>query len=104
MPSAPRAERRWRRRAVLALAAAGLAALVGYPLCDLIFDCGCTWPMLGADAHCDIHHAGPPDCPVCTYPSVGAAFFVALMAGCAAVVWGTDALVSRLRRRPGAGA
>jgi hypothetical protein len=79
-----------------------LAAATGYPRCDAIFDCGCTWPLLGADAHCDIHHAGPPDCPVCTHAWAGAAFFVALMAACAAVVWGADALLLRGRRRAGA--
>src|SRR5262245_66490333 len=102
MPSAPRAERRWRRRALLALAAAALAAVVGLPVCNAIFDCGCTWPLLGADAHCDVHHAGPPDCPVCAHPPVGAAFSVALMVACCAVVWGADALVRRLRGAPGA--
>ena len=102
MPSAPPAERPWKRRALLAAATMALAALVGYPVCDAIFDCGCTWPLLGADAHCDIHHAGPPDCPVCTYPLVGAVFFVALMLACAAVVWGAYAAAARLRRGAGA--
>ena len=102
MPSAPRAERRWKRRAALALAAAALAALVGLPVCNAIFDCGCTWPLLGADAHCDIHHAGPPDCPVCAHPPVAAVFSVGLMAACCAVVWGADAIVGRVRRGPGA--
>jgi hypothetical protein len=100
MPSAPRAERRWRKRAGLAVAAMALAALTGYPMCDAVFDCGCTWPLLGTDAHCDIHHAGPPDCPVCAHPPVAAAFSVALLLACGGVVWGADAAITRLRRRP----
>jgi hypothetical protein len=102
MPSAPPAERRWRRPALLALAAAALAAVIGLPVCNLIFDCGCTWPLLGADAHCNIHHAGPPDCPVCAHPPVAAAFSIALMAACCAVVWGAAAVAARVGRAPGA--
>ncbi len=36
------------------------------PICDMHFDCGCSWPGPGAYAHCDIHTQGPPDCPWCT--------------------------------------
>jgi hypothetical protein len=104
MPSAPRAERRWTRRVVLTLAAMALAAVTGYPLCDLVFDCGCTWPLLGSDAHCDIHRPGPPDCPVCTRPTVAAAFTVVLLGAWGAVAWGAAGLVARMRARPAAGA
>jgi hypothetical protein len=98
MPSAPRAERRWKRRAYLALATVALTAVIALPVCNAVFDCGCTWPLLGADAHCDIHHPGPPDCPVCAHPPVAAAFSVALLLACGAVVRGADALASRLRK------
>jgi hypothetical protein len=54
--------RRW-PSIVLALA---LAAIVYMPVCDLVYDCGCTWPLLGDWQHCDIHTPGPPDCPICT--------------------------------------
>ncbi|HET8647455.1 MAG TPA: hypothetical protein VFO85_18295, partial [Vicinamibacteria bacterium] len=67
--------------------------------CDAVFDCGCTWPLLGADAHCNIHHHGPPDCPVCTRPPVALAFTAAVTGGWSAVVWGAAALVGRLLGR-----
>jgi hypothetical protein len=35
------------------------------PICDMHFDCGCSWPGPGAYAHCDIHTPGAPDCPWC---------------------------------------
>lgn len=66
--------------ALLVLLLGGFAFM---PVCDLSFDCGCTWPGAGSMAHCDILTAGPPDCPWCAYPwsgygtmalSTGAAF------------------------------
>jgi len=45
-----------------------LAGLTVMPICDLHFDCGCRWPGFGGYAHCDIHTAGPPDCPWCDRP------------------------------------
>ena len=51
------------------LVAAALAVVVTsviyMPVCNLVFDCGCTWPWLGGVQHCNIHVAGPPDCPLC---------------------------------------
>jgi len=81
-----------------------LAAITGLPLCNLLFHCGCTWPLLGGDAHCDVHHAGPPDCPVCTRPAAGAAFSAGLLAGSGTAVWGAAALIGRARRRRSADA
>jgi len=55
-----------RPKAILGWIIGGLLAGVAIlPLCDLHFDCGCTWPGLGGYQHCDIHEAGPPDCPWC---------------------------------------
>jgi hypothetical protein len=93
-----------RRRLLLAVAAIALASVTAYPVCDLLFDCGCTWPLLGADAHCDVHRAGPPDCPVCTRPAVAAAFSAALLAAWGVLVWGAAAGLARLRGRPSPGA
>jgi hypothetical protein len=53
-----------RRLVVLALALAATAFTL-LPICNALFDCGCTWPMWGAATHCNIHHPGPPDCPLC---------------------------------------
>jgi hypothetical protein len=63
-------EARSRRRRALAAWAIGavLATFAMLPLCDLSFDCGCRLPGLGGYAHCDIHTAGPPDCPWCEQP------------------------------------
>jgi hypothetical protein len=86
---------------VLALAAVALAAVTAYPLCDAVFDCGCTWPLLGSDTHCDVHRAGPPDCPVCTRPPVAAVFSAAVVGAWGGVVWGAAGLVTRMRQRSG---
>jgi hypothetical protein len=53
----------------LALAATAFTLL---PVCNAVFDCGCTWPMWGAADHCNIHHPGPPDCPLCAHWPIGA--------------------------------
>lgn len=42
-----------------------ITSVVYMPVCNLVFDCGCTWPWLGGVQHCNIHVAGPPDCPLC---------------------------------------
>jgi hypothetical protein len=47
------------------LAVSVVIALSLLSLCDLIFDCGCRPFWAGAASHCDIHVAGPPDCPFC---------------------------------------
>jgi hypothetical protein len=47
-----------------------IAFLSILPLCNFYFDCGCAALWAGGSEHCDIHTAGPPDCPWC----VGDAF------------------------------
>lgn len=67
-----------RRLAAVALALAG-ATVLFLPLCDLVFDCGCTWPLLGGDAHCNVHQPRPPHCPLCAGPRVyGLSFGLAI--------------------------
>lgn len=69
----------WLRGWWVALAAAALVTwATSLPICDALFDCGCRWFFLSGRQHCNIHHAGPPDCPVCTKPLVGAAFSLGL--------------------------
>jgi hypothetical protein len=71
--------RRW-WRAGLALAA---TAVLYLPLCGLVFRCGCTFPLLGGAAHCDVHQPGPPDCPLCAGPPLpGLLFGLAVFALC----------------------
>ena len=62
---------RWRRALGSWLLGGVLAGFAVLPICDLHFDCGCDWPGLGGYAHCDIHTAGPPDCPWCDRWLVG---------------------------------
>jgi hypothetical protein len=70
-----------------ALGVAALAAGATYlPICDALFDCGCRWFFLGGAAHCNIHHAGPPHCPVCADRLVGAAFSAGLYGAWTALV------------------
>jgi hypothetical protein len=47
------------------LAVSVVIALSILSLCNLLFDCGCRPPWAGAASHCNIHVAGPPDCPFC---------------------------------------
>ncbi|HVR70242.1 MAG TPA: hypothetical protein VMT87_05290 [Vicinamibacteria bacterium] len=56
--------------AILAIALAATAFTL-LPVCDAIFDCGCTWPMWGAADHCNIHHPHPPHCPLCANWALG---------------------------------
>ena len=70
----------WPRLLIALALAAALTAVTGLPLCNAVFDCGCTWIFAGGDAHCDIHHPGPPDCPLCASWLYGAPFFGALFA------------------------
>jgi hypothetical protein len=67
-----------RRLLAAALAVLGAAALF-LPLCDLLFDCGCTWAFLGGAAHCNVHHPQPPHCPLCAGPPVYGLAFVLLV-------------------------
>ena len=60
-----------RRLAVLAIALAATAFTL-LPVCNAVFDCGCTWPMWGAADHCNIHNPAPPHCPLCTNWALGA--------------------------------
>ena len=67
-----------RRLAAGVLALLGAAALF-LPLCDLAFDCGCTWAFRGGSSHCNVHAPQPPHCPLCAGPHVyGLAFGLAL--------------------------
>ena len=58
-------------RTIPALVVLTVGAFAFLPLCDLHFDCGCTWPGAGDYAHCDIHVSGPPDCPWCDHGWLG---------------------------------
>jgi hypothetical protein len=70
-----------RRRLLAAVLALAGAAILFLPLCDLVFDCGCTWPLLGGAEHCNMHAAQPPHCPLCRGPRVyGLTFSVVLFA------------------------
>ena len=86
------------------LAAAAIAlvvtSVVYMPVCDLVFDCGCTWPWLGGVQHCNIHTAGPPDCPLCKGGApVQARGFAAIFAPLFLVGWGGLRGLASLPRR-----
>jgi hypothetical protein len=90
------------KTALVAAAIAFVVASVVYmPVCNLVFDCGCTWPWLGGVQHCNIHVAGPPDCPLCKGGApVQALGFAVISAPLFLVSWGgLRALESLLRRR-----
>lgn len=70
-----------RRRLLAAAFSLAGAAVLFLPLCDLAFDCGCTWPLLGGATHCNMHRPAPPHCPLCRGPRVyGLSFSLALWA------------------------
>ncbi len=87
-----------------ALAAVAIAfvvtSVVYMPVCNLVFDCGCTWPWLGGVQHCNIHVAGPPDCPLCKGGApVQALGFAAIGTPLFLVSWGGLRGISTLWRR-----
>ncbi|MEW5979409.1 MAG: hypothetical protein AB1898_26740 [Acidobacteriota bacterium] len=60
------------------------------PLCDWLFDCGCTWLWSGAGDHCNIHHPAPPHCPWCSYGNTGFVLsFLGLLGGTFVSAWVT---------------
>ncbi len=80
----------WNRRRALGgwLLGGLLAGITLMPICDLHFDCGCGWPGFGGFAHCDIHTAGPPDCPWCDQPwSFVLAALFSYSVGLAGALW-----------------
>ena len=66
-------------RGALFLAAAGLSAALFLQFCDLIFQCGCRAFWSGADAACNVHVAGTPNCPWCAHGALGSLPFVAVL-------------------------
>ena len=83
-----------------ALLALAISAIVVWPFCDALFDCGCTWPWAGGSAHCNIHDPkAKHHCPWCTYPL---ASNVSLAAGAVAAALVSLTGDSRSRSRPAA--
>lgn len=60
-----------------------IALIIAAPLCNQIFHCGCTWPLLGLDSHCNFHvQQAPNKCPWCTsLLAAGLSIGSALLAG-----------------------
>lgn len=73
----------------------GLTFVGLLPLCDLLFDCGCSWPWTGGLAHCNIHEAGVPHCPWCVYPRSADLSLAALLCAQGFGAW------AAARRKPG---
>jgi hypothetical protein len=60
------------KRYLLLMAIAVVSASVLMPpICNLLFQCGCSWPWTTAAAHCNIHHPLPPHCPWCSHGNLG---------------------------------
>jgi hypothetical protein len=71
-----------------------LVAVFTYPLCGLLFRCGCVSVWGGAADHCNIHLAGAFHCPWCELAGLGALGFGSMLGG--------QALAFALVRRHGA--
>lgn len=55
-------------------------------LCALIFSCGCHSLWAGADAMCNVHVPGPPDCPFCARGVLGYAAVMTTVSAPQAIV------------------
>lgn len=88
-----------KRRLFLLASCLVATAVVYMPVCDAVFDCGCTWPLLGDWQHCNVHVPGPPDCPICTGgASLQGAFFLGIAAPLYALAHGVAAALGRRAR------
>ncbi|MBI1896757.1 MAG: hypothetical protein HYS04_09535 [Acidobacteria bacterium] len=65
------------RSALLFLVAAAVSLVFLIDFCGWLYGCGCHSLWAGADAHCNIHQPGPPDCPWCAIGVAGSLVFVA---------------------------
>ena len=67
--------RRWLGNGAIFLVGAAFTSQFFIVWCDLIYNCGCTFEMLGGADHCNIQQPGPPDCPWCVDHTYGAIAF-----------------------------
>lgn len=56
----------WIKSAAIAAVAVTLTSVFFIDFCSFVYQCGCTHLWAGADAHCNIHHAGTKHCPWCS--------------------------------------
>ncbi len=49
-------------------------------VCDLLYDCGCTWAWAGGVAPCNIHQSEGPHCPWCAHGAAGSGLVFSLTA------------------------
>lgn len=83
------------RVAIAFAAVAGGTSVALLPICDLLFDCGCSWPWTGGVAHCNVFQHGVPHCPWCAYPRSADLSLAALLGAQGLGAWAVA------RRRPG---
>jgi hypothetical protein len=79
-----------KRHVIASLVLGALAAVALYPICDLVYQCGCTAMGLGGDVHCNVHRPTGPHCPWCEHPALGTVGLALTLAGQALVylsVW-----------------
>ena len=58
------------RKILIFFAAAAVTSIFYINFCALAFQCGCHSLWAGADAACNIHHAGARHCPWCAQSPV----------------------------------
>ena len=62
------------------LTAVVFAAVFVTPYCGYLFECGCTWPWAGLDAHCNIYDAyAEHRCPWCVSLPAGGLSMLAIL-------------------------
>lgn len=57
-------------KAAVFAGAAALTSALFINLCDLVYQCGCSWAWAGAADHCNIHTPGVRHCPWCVEGAV----------------------------------
>ena len=69
-----------KRRWITLALAIGLTFVLYPQLCNLLFDCGCTWWFGKGTESCAIHSSSPSGCPLCRASPLSQLGYGALLA------------------------
>lgn len=88
-------EKRWAVSVTLLL-----SLVIITPLCGLLFQCGCDWPWLGLDAHCNFYKSYEEHhCPWCVSMVSGVlSAGLAIVSGVYTAIVSVETLISPIKR------